>query len=120
MYKVYVSLTKPDPMVICLQEYLGEGNNYATLQDNFIKDFQEAQKDFEKFYQMVETTLDLKQVDQGQFLIKPDFDDNLGELREQLDNVEQKVRDQEGKASAELGVERGKMLKLEHCVQHSG
>merc|ERR1719352_225024 len=70
-----------------LQDYAGEGNNYATLQDNFIKDFQEAQKDFEKFYQMVETTLDLKQVDQGQFMIKPDFDDNLGELREQLDSV---------------------------------
>eukprot|EP00090_Calanus_glacialis_P000024 TRINITY_DN10022_c0_g1_i1.p1 TRINITY_DN10022_c0_g1~~TRINITY_DN10022_c0_g1_i1.p1 ORF type:complete len:917 (-),score=322.44 TRINITY_DN10022_c0_g1_i1:110-2860(-) len=118
MYKVYVSLSKLDPLVNCLQEYAGEGNNYATLQDNFIKDFQEAQKDFEKFYQMVETTLDLKQVDQGQFLIKPDFDDNLGELREQLDNVEQKVRDQEGKASAELGVERGKVLKLEHSGQH--
>ena len=51
-------------------------------------------------------------------MIKPDFDDNLGELREQLDNVEQKVRDQEGKASAELGVERGKVLKLEHSGQH--
>lgn len=77
---------------------------------NFIKDFQEAQKDFEKFYQMVETTFELKQVDQGQFMIKPDFDDNLGELREHLDSVEQKVKDQEGKASTELGVERGKVL----------
>jgi len=118
LYKVYVALSKLDPLVNCLQEYHGEGGNYAVLQDNFIKDIQEAQKDFEKFYQMVETTLDLKQVEQGQFLIKPDFDDNLGELREQLDNVEQKVRDQEGKASAELGVERGKVLKLEHSGQH--
>ena len=36
MYKVYVSLSKLDPLVNCLQEYAGEGNNYATLQDNFI------------------------------------------------------------------------------------
>ena len=62
MYKVYVSLTKPDPMVICLQEYLGE-------------------------------------------------------FREKLESVEQKLRDQDGKASAELGVERGNVM-LEHSGQH--
>jgi len=118
MYKVYVALSKLDPLVTCLQENAGEGNSFVTLQDNFIKDLQEAQKDFEKFYQMVETTLDFKQVEQGQFMIKPDFDDNLGELREQLDSVEQKVKDQERKASSELGVEMGKVLKLEHSSQH--
>eukprot|EP00092_Neocalanus_flemingeri_P108405 GFUD01139226.1.p1 GENE.GFUD01139226.1~~GFUD01139226.1.p1 ORF type:complete len:741 (-),score=186.32 GFUD01139226.1:48-2147(-) len=118
MYKVYLALSKLDPLVNCLQEYQGDSGNYAALQDNFVKDFQEAQKDFEKFYQMVETTLDLKQVDQGHFLIKPDFDDNLGELREELDRIEEKVRDQERKASSELGVERGKVLKLEHSGQH--
>ena len=62
MYKVYVSLTKPDPMVICLQEYLGE-------------------------------------------------------FREKLESVEQKLRDQDGKASAELGVERVNVM-LEHSGQH--
>jgi len=118
MYKVYLALSKLDPLVSCLQENAGEGKTFATLQDNFIKDLQEAQNDFEKFYQMVETTLDLKQVEQGQFMIKPDFDDNLGELREQLDSVEQKVRDQEGKASSELGVEKGKVLKLEYSAVH--
>jgi len=117
MYKVYVALSKLDTLVNCLQEYQGEGDTYAVLQDNFIKDLQEAQKDFEKFYQMVETTMDLKQVEQGQFLIKPDFDDNLGELREQLDRVEEKVHDQERKAGSELGLD-GKVLKLEHSGQH--
>ena len=52
MYKVYMTLSKLVPLVNCLQEYAGEGNNYASLQDNFIKDFQVAQKDLEKFYQM--------------------------------------------------------------------
>ena len=62
MYKVYVSLSKLDPMVICLQEYLWE-------------------------------------------------------FREKLESVEQKLRDQDGKASAELGVERGNVM-LEHSGQH--
>ena len=63
MYRVYVSISKLQPLVECLQENCGEeSSNYAVLQDNFIKDLQELQKDFEKFHQMVETTIDLKQV----------------------------------------------------------
>ena len=88
------------------------------MQDNFIKDLQEVSMDFEKFTQMVETTIDLKQVELGHFLIKPDFDDNLGELREQLDDVDEKIRTLESKTAAELDVEKGKVLKLEHNSQY--
>jgi len=119
MYRVYVSISKLQPLVECLQENCGEeSSNYAVLQDNFIKDLQELQKDFEKFHQMVETTIDLKQVEQGHFMIKPDFDDNLGELREQLDLLDVKIKAQESKAATELDIEKGKVLKLEHNSQY--
>jgi len=119
MYRVYVSISKLEPLVECLQENCGEeSNNYAVLQDNFIKDLQELQKDFEKFSQMVETTIDLNQVEHGHFMIKPDFDDNLGELREQLDLVDVKIKAQESKAATELDIEKGKVLKLEHNSQY--
>ena len=51
-------------------------------------------------------------------IICSDFDDSLGELREQLDEVMEKIQKQEGKVCAELGVERGKVLKLEHNSQY--
>ena len=42
----------------------------------------------------------------------------MGELRVQLDAVLEKIKSQEGKACAELGVESGKILKLEHNPQY--
>ena len=72
MYKVYVAVSRLEDLISCLQNNAGEeGENFITLQDNFIKDLIEANRDFEKFQQMVETTIDLKQVEQGQFMIKP-------------------------------------------------
>ena len=119
MYRVYVSLKHLQALIACLQDNCGDGSeNYAVLQDNFIKDLQELEKDFEKFAQMVETTIDLNQVDNGHYMIKPDFDDNLGELREQLDLIDVKIKAQESKAAAELDLEKGKVLKLEHNSQY--
>ena len=119
MYRVYVALSRLEPLISCLQENCGEDSeSFTVLQDNFIKDLQELAKDFEKFHQMVETTVDLKKVEQGHFMIKPDFDEKLGELREQLDAVEEEIRGQESRAASQLGVERGKVLKLEHNAQY--
>jgi len=118
MYKVYVALSHLLSLVSCLQDFAGEGDCYAILQDNFIKDLQGAHKDFEKFYQMVESTMDMEQVEEGHFMIKPEFDDNLKELRDELDSIESKIKNQEVKASSELGVEKGKVLKLEYSSQH--
>ena len=72
MYKVYLAVSKLEGLITCLQNNSGEeADNFVSLQDNFIKDLQEANTDFEKFQQMVETTLDLKQVEQGHFMIRP-------------------------------------------------
>ena len=90
-FRVFVAFEKLSPAVESLQSYAGDAQ--PALQDNFIKDLQESQRDLENFYRMVETTIDLEEVKRGNFLIKPSFDENLQELREMLDDIEGKLRE---------------------------
>ena len=115
MYKVYLAVGKLAGIKEVL-ESLGEED--TLLQENFIKDLAEIGKDFEKYLQMVESTLDLDQVREGRFMIKPEFDDALGELREELDDLETKIQSAFNNCGNELGLETGKVLKLEHSSIH--
>jgi DNA mismatch repair protein MSH2 len=100
-YKVFVALERLEPLIGCLQTY--QGDSLPALQDTCVKDLQEAQRDLENFYKMVETTLDMSEVKKGNFLVKPSFDENLEELRGQLDGLETKLQQARGRAAAELG-----------------
>jgi len=111
-YKVYVAIGKLKPLIESLQTY--EGDNLPTLQDNFIKDLQEAERDLDNFYKMIETTLDMDEVSKGSFLIKPSFDENLGELREELDSLDEKLQKTRNRTASELGLDT---LKLEESGQ---
>jgi len=111
-YRVFVAFEKLAPVVESLQSYVGEA--LPALQDNFIKDLQESQRDLENFYRMVETTIDLDEVKRGSFLIKPSFDENLQELREMLDDLEAKLQQCRERAASDLGISS---LKLEESSQ---
>jgi len=60
----------------------------------------------------------LDQVREGKFLVKPEFDEALSELREELDAVESKIQRVVTNCANELMLEVGKQLKLEHSSQH--
>lgn len=115
MYKVYIAVNKLPGLKDILDSF---GEDESLVKENFSKDIADAGKDFEKFLQLVETTLDLDQVRSGQFLIKPEFDEALGDLRQELDTVDARIQKTLTNCGSELGLEPGKVLKLEHSSIH--
>ncbi|KAB7498881.1 DNA mismatch repair protein Msh2 [Armadillidium nasatum] len=90
-----------------------DGPHIATVTAVFTSPLQEVVEDMSKFQEMVEMTLDMNQAAQGDFVIKPEFDDNLSELREQMDELEEGIQKELRKAANDLNLESGKSIKLE-------
>ena len=68
--------------------------------------------DFSNFQDMIETTLDLKQVQNHLFIIKSSYDPNLHELRDRIDDIEEKLESLCDKTAKALGLP-SKTVKLE-------
>ena len=75
LYKLYQCINRLPLLCESLAKY--EGEHSSTLDAVFITPFQELINDLSKFQEMIETTVDLEQAGQGEYVIKPDFDEEL-------------------------------------------
>ena len=71
-----------------------------------------------KLAEMVETTVDLDALDRHEFIIKPEFDEQLKIIRKKLDKVNDDMQKEHRRASDDLDQERDKKLFLENHRVH--
>lgn len=71
-----------------------------------------------KLAEMVETTVDLDALDHHEFIIKPEFDDTLRQIRERLDKLKHNMDVEHIRASKDLNQEVDKKLFLENHRVH--
>ncbi|CAG5124986.1 unnamed protein product [Candidula unifasciata] len=114
-YKVYQALDKMPHLLESLEKH--QGQHSALLKELFCNPVKELLVDFSKFQEMVETTVDLAQVNNHEFVIRADFDDNLTELRQRIDELEENIKAQLNQVARDLGLEPNKTLKLESNSQ---
>lgn len=62
-------------LVECLLQH--DGPHSAVLLPVLIQPLRTANEKLIKLKEMIETTIDLKQAEQGEFIVKADFDDQL-------------------------------------------
>uniref|UniRef100_A0ABD2WUW8 DNA mismatch repair proteins mutS family domain-containing protein n=1 Tax=Trichogramma kaykai TaxID=54128 RepID=A0ABD2WUW8_9HYME len=114
LYKIYQCLSHMPVMVEKLQSL----NNIAAAKAMFLDPLKEHLEEMDKFQQMVEQTIDLEAADKGEFLVKAEFDDELKELKSQMDEKEGKMQNLLSKVADDLSMEAGKSIKLETNPQH--
>lgn len=74
--------------------------------------------DLKLFKSMVEQILDLEAVQRGEYLVKHTFDEQLKDYKEQMDDIESKMKRLLNKAAEDLGLEAGSSIKLDFVGHH--
>ncbi|KAF8906541.1 DNA mismatch repair protein [Gymnopilus junonius] len=112
--RVYQVVLKLPGMIDALSEIeLGEQSS-VLLDEIYMKDIKECAASLEKYGEMVEQTLDLKELDNHNYVIKPDYDPRLQELAVKLAEVRDGLDEEHRKTGKDLDFELDKKLHLEN------
>ncbi|EXJ88931.1 DNA mismatch repair protein msh-2 [Capronia epimyces CBS 606.96] len=88
------------------------------LEAQYTSKLQELSNFLGKLAEMVETTIDLDALDRHEFIIKPEFDDRLRDIKTRLDTVKRDMDKEHRRAGQDLDQELDKKLFLENHKVH--
>ncbi|EGD78393.1 MSH2-Ex5 isoform [Salpingoeca rosetta] len=109
--QAYDAVLKIPKLTALLSEYHGE--HAPLLKALFLDDLADLAVDFAKYKELIEKTIDLAEVDNHQYLIKPSFNEDMQSARDRMDELQGQLPAVLSKASADLGLDAQKTVKLE-------
>ncbi|XP_070564329.1 DNA mismatch repair protein Msh2-like [Ptychodera flava] len=114
-YVVYQAI---DSFPLTLEAIEKHDSKYKQLlMEVFSNPAKEILMDFAKFQEMIESTLDMEQIEHHEFMIKADFDPDLQVLKDKIKSLESSIQKELNKSARDLAVDVNKVLKLESNSQ---
>jgi DNA mismatch repair protein MSH2 len=89
-----------------------------TLDSEYTTKLASALQSLLKLQEMVETTVDLEAMDNHEFIIKPEYDEGLQDIRKELDRLKRDMELEHDKVADDLEQEKDKKLFLENHRVH--
>ncbi|KAH8551569.1 muts domain V-domain-containing protein [Umbelopsis sp. PMI_123] len=111
--RIYQVIIKLPGLQACLEGYTGDDDFKSLIDRVYISKLKEHAKDLEKLQEMVETTIDLEAIADHEFIIKADFDEDLLDLRQQINDARARMDKEHLKLADKLRLDADKKLKLE-------
>ncbi|KAI5806232.1 muts domain V-domain-containing protein [Geopyxis carbonaria] len=113
-YQVVITL----PDFISTLEAVMDEKYKDPLDEEYTNKLRVFSENLEKLQELVETTVDLDAIDNHEFVIKPEFNENLQNIRAKIDDITDEMRREHRKVSGSLGQEMDKKLFLENHRVH--
>ncbi|OON20429.1 MutS domain V protein [Opisthorchis viverrini] len=93
VYRIYQAIARLQNAISLLRQCGGQTS--LAVQNYLIEPLQVAVENFSKFQEMVQSTIDLEMIQRrNEYIIRSDFDDELGELKSKLDKLEESIEDE--------------------------
>ncbi|KAI0073650.1 DNA mismatch repair protein [Panus rudis PR-1116 ss-1] len=121
--RVYQAVLKLDDLITSLEGIDTNDDYRGLIEEVYLTKLREFNKNLAKYSEMVEETLDLDELKNHQFVIKPDYDPKLKELFEKLNEIKDGLDEEHQQAGRDLDLELDKKLHLEknptygHCFR---
>lgn len=95
-----------------------EAADRTLFESTFVSPLEELQGHLSKLVEMVEITIDLDELAYHNYVIKPEFDDRLRTIKEQLDQVRDRLDEQHVAVGRDLNMDTDKKLHLENHTSY--
>ncbi|KAG8936053.1 MutS-like protein [Tulasnella sp. 408] len=119
MVRVYQAVIKLGGLKTALEEieyHMDKEDHKDLIKSQYLDKLEVAITNLEKYTEMVESTLDLEQLDHHMYVIKPEYDERLQSLADILTETRDGLDEEHRNVGADLGLQLNKKLHLENST----
>lgn len=115
--KLYQSIIRLPHIKGVLEQYKGQFSSLIKKKYMDLLEFLMDEDRLNKFTALVEFSVDLDQLENGEYMISPGYDSKLAALKDELNAVEQQIHNVHKQTASDLDLSLDKALKLEKGTQ---